>query len=234
MSASDFACRPLGKPSLFRPRTSSHVYLNTPRCGHLQTLSSRCPIHAVSRPLGLGTGRHGGVAVRASNQVDKLEKRYKSGIFARSVKEQEELKKALRQGNQPPPDGAQVPDGSEAEGDVTTEAGPLLGTHELLDNIERIDAAPRYVSDKADQSPEIPGTRIITDPDELHAIGQGLPIMHGEDWPGVYWKAVKALGKNQAVEVRFFLVRRAIESAPHGGLYRTHMPGSTTNAASDV
>ncbi|KAF5832521.1 hypothetical protein DUNSADRAFT_11559 [Dunaliella salina] len=48
---------------------------------------------------------------------------------------------------------------------------------------------------------EVPGSRIITDAEELLLLGRGLPIVQGDQWPGVFWRTQEALQRGQAVEV---------------------------------
>lgn len=142
------------------------------------------------------------VMAGAANQLDKLEKRYTSGLFARSAEEQEALRQQLAAEAAEAAASAVAPSPTPAPPPPAATSRPLLESEELLDNLDGIDAGPRYTYDAARHAPEIPGTRLITDPAELDAIGQGLPIVQGEEWPEVYWRALNALGKGEEVQVR--------------------------------
>jgi len=73
----------------------------------------------------------------------------------------------------------------------------VINTEEILEELDGIDVA----GTSAARELEVPATRIVVDDDELDLVGSGLPIIHGDEWPEMYWKALEEMGKGEAVQV---------------------------------
>lgn len=66
---------------------------------------------------------------------------------------------------------------------------PRVDQDKLIQGLNRIDAAPAYQYEKA--RVELPGTRVIKDPEELDLVGLGLPIIKGVScWQRRLWLCV--------------------------------------------
>eukprot|EP00197_Chlamydomonas_leiostraca_P008695 CAMPEP_0202859898 /NCGR_PEP_ID=MMETSP1391-20130828/1827_1 /ASSEMBLY_ACC=CAM_ASM_000867 /TAXON_ID=1034604 /ORGANISM="Chlamydomonas leiostraca, Strain SAG 11-49" /LENGTH=1006 /DNA_ID=CAMNT_0049538999 /DNA_START=339 /DNA_END=3359 /DNA_ORIENTATION=- len=74
----------------------------------------------------------------------------------------------------------------------------LARTPIVQQDLHRLDVAS---PSRPTEQVEVPGVKRITDPGELNLIGQGLPVIQGGQWPGVYWEALTAMSKGEAAPV---------------------------------
>jgi len=72
-----------------------------------------------------------------------------------------------------------------------------INPDQLIENIHRVDSMRSTTAPTA----SVPGHRRVVDPTELDLIGDGLPIIRGEEWPEAYWRALESLSSQHSAPV---------------------------------
>ncbi|GBF96535.1 hypothetical protein Rsub_09118 [Raphidocelis subcapitata] len=82
-----------------------------------------------------------------------------------------------------------------------TEFEPAISTDALLDGLDGVDYGSEADARASASDAEVPATRLIEDSEELDLVGDGLPIIHGEEWPEVYWAALRRVSASGGAPV---------------------------------